>query len=111
MRQPGSASRAPSWREAEAGGGFEERWWNPINSPVSGPNGKVALIIHRAEDVTATKCTEAALRESEERFRLAADAVRISGPGYRHWSAGSAAVGTGWRKHQSGRRHLTSRRS
>ena len=37
--------------EAE-GGGFEERYWSPVNSPVIGKGGKVAFIIHRVEDVT-----------------------------------------------------------
>src|SRR5580704_14336231 len=37
--------------EAE-GGGFEERYWSPVNSPVLGPDRKVAYIIHRVEDVT-----------------------------------------------------------
>ncbi|WP_351222673.1 SpoIIE family protein phosphatase [Streptomyces sp. NPDC002133] len=34
-------------------GTFEERWWSPINTPVFGPDGTVAWIIHRVEDVTA----------------------------------------------------------
>jgi two-component system sensor histidine kinase/response regulator len=34
------------------GGGFEERFWSPLNSPVLGENGKVEYIIHRVEDVT-----------------------------------------------------------
>ncbi|MFE7278245.1 PP2C family protein-serine/threonine phosphatase [Streptomyces sp. NPDC057623] len=33
-------------------GAFEERWWSPINTPVSAPDGSVAWIIHRVEDVT-----------------------------------------------------------
>jgi serine phosphatase RsbU (regulator of sigma subunit) len=33
-------------------GVFEERWWSPINTPVLGPDGRVAWIIHRVEDVT-----------------------------------------------------------
>ena len=40
-------------RRAEAeGGGLEERYWSPVNSPVLGPGGEVAYIIHRVEDVT-----------------------------------------------------------
>ncbi|MGP3947181.1 PP2C family protein-serine/threonine phosphatase [Streptomyces sp. 7N604] len=31
---------------------FEERWWSPINTPVFGPDGGVAWIIVRVEDVT-----------------------------------------------------------
>jgi len=34
------------------GGGFEERFWSPVNSPVLGPDGKLAYVIHRVEDVT-----------------------------------------------------------
>lgn len=33
-------------------GAFEERWWSPINTPVLRPDGQVAWIIHRVEDVT-----------------------------------------------------------
>lgn len=33
-------------------GAFEERWWSPINTPVIAPDGTVAWIIHRVEDVT-----------------------------------------------------------
>ena len=34
------------------GGGFEERFWSPVNSPVFGSDKEVAYIIHRVEDVT-----------------------------------------------------------
>jgi signal transduction histidine kinase len=33
-------------------GGFEERHWSPINTPLLDPKGNVAWILHRAEDVT-----------------------------------------------------------
>ena len=96
-----AVQRHPIRRPAETGGGFEERWWSPINAPVPGPNGEVALIIHRVEDVTEIvwlrsegeaqdqlardqqaligrlREAEAALRESEERHRLAADAAGL----------------------------------
>ena len=39
-------------RPAAEGGGFEERYWSPVNSPVLDAAGNVALIIHRVEDVT-----------------------------------------------------------
>jgi len=40
-------------RKTEAeGGGFEERYWSPINSPVISVDGQVVNIIHRVEDVT-----------------------------------------------------------
>lgn len=31
---------------------FKERWWTAINVPVLGPDGNVAWIIHRSEDMT-----------------------------------------------------------
>ncbi|MEW6777830.1 MAG: ATP-binding protein [Bdellovibrionota bacterium] len=39
-------------RPDSEGGGFEERYWSPVNTPVLGPDGKLAYIIHRVEDVT-----------------------------------------------------------
>lgn len=33
-------------------GSFEERWWDPVNTPVLAADGSVALIIHCVEDVT-----------------------------------------------------------
>lgn len=37
---------------SDAAGVFVERWWNPINTPVFGADGEVALVIHRVEEVT-----------------------------------------------------------
>jgi signal transduction histidine kinase len=39
-------------RPESEGGGFEERFWSPINTPVLGPGGELRYIIHRVEDVT-----------------------------------------------------------
>jgi signal transduction histidine kinase len=39
-------------RPESEGGGFEERYWSPINSPAIALSGKIEYIIHRAEDVT-----------------------------------------------------------
>lgn len=39
-------------KPAVEGGGFEERFWSPVNSPVLDPSGAVRYIIHRVEDVT-----------------------------------------------------------
>jgi signal transduction histidine kinase len=33
-------------------GGFEVRYWSPLNSPVFGPENKITHIIHRVEDIT-----------------------------------------------------------
>ena len=66
-------------RPEGAGRGFEERYWSPINAPVFGPDGQLAYIVHRVEDVTEfilqkqkkdlqEKVTEELLQE-EERMR------------------------------------------
>ncbi|WP_198320981.1 PAS domain S-box protein [Azohydromonas aeria] len=47
-----SLQHYPIRRPAHDGGGFEERWWSPINTPVLDRHGEVALIIHRVEDMT-----------------------------------------------------------
>lgn len=36
----------------EDGGGFETRYWSPLNTPVMGPDGRLLYIIHRVEDIT-----------------------------------------------------------
>ena len=49
-------------RPAAEGGGFEVRYWSPVNSPVLGPGGDLAFIIHSVEDVTRRLEAERALR-------------------------------------------------
>ena len=39
-------------RPESEGGGFEERYWSPYNSPVLDSDGRLRYIIHRVEDVT-----------------------------------------------------------
>ncbi|HMN84984.1 MAG TPA: PAS domain-containing protein [Bauldia sp.] len=39
-------------RPASEGGGFEERYWSPINTPILAADGAVAWILHRVQDVT-----------------------------------------------------------
>ncbi len=39
-------------RRPEPDGGFEERFWSPVNCPVLGPDGEVRYLIHRVEDAT-----------------------------------------------------------
>jgi len=47
-----AVQRHPIRRPAGEGGGFELRYWSPINSPVLDAEGNVVFIIHRVEDVT-----------------------------------------------------------
>lgn len=39
-------------RPETEGGGFEVRYWSPVNTPVLNANGEVTNIIHQVEDVT-----------------------------------------------------------
>ena len=39
-------------RPDSEGGGFTERYWSPVNSPVLNGGGEVLYILHRVEDVT-----------------------------------------------------------
>ena len=39
-------------RPDSEGGGFEARYWNPVNTPVLGESGELRFIIHQVDDVT-----------------------------------------------------------
>ncbi|MER6328737.1 SpoIIE family protein phosphatase [Streptomyces sp. NPDC001034] len=54
-------------------GVFEERWWSPVNTPVLGPDGQVAWIIHRVEDLTGYVKARQAVRPAEVRTDTGAD--------------------------------------
>lgn len=55
-------------RRSEAdGGGFEERYWSPVNTPVLGADQRVLYILHRAEDVTELVRLQM-LRAKEQNF-------------------------------------------
>ncbi len=47
-----AVQRYPIPRPESMGGGFEERYWSPVNTPVTDGDGQPAFIIHRVEDVT-----------------------------------------------------------
>jgi signal transduction histidine kinase len=52
-------------KPASEGGGFEQRTWLPLNSPVLGPDGNVIALIHRIEDVTDREAEVSALQETQ----------------------------------------------
>jgi PAS domain-containing protein len=54
-------------RPMSEGGGFEERYWSPVNSPVFDKADEVSCIIHRVEDVTEFVRLKQA-RTEESRF-------------------------------------------
>lgn len=51
-------------RPAEEGGGFIQRYWSPVNSPVLAKDGTVEAILHRAADVTGVMMREQNLSAS-----------------------------------------------
>ena len=57
------------------GGQFEKRYWSPINTPVFSPNGEIAYIIHRVDDVTERKRAEEEFHKSEEKYRTLFESV------------------------------------
>ncbi len=71
-------------RPAAAGGGFELRYWRPVNVPVLDEHGEVLYIIHQVEDVTedVARQEKASLSHSEELFRAA---LLASGTGTFTW--------------------------
>jgi len=65
-------------RPKELGGGFEERYWSPVNSPLLGDDGEVQFIIHRVEDITELvrlKRLEAEQGRLTDELRSRGDAV------------------------------------
>lgn len=78
-------------RPAAEGGGFEVRYWSPLNVPVLADNGEVRYIIHQVEDVTA----QVLHRESipfghpDERFRVA---LLAFGTGTFSWSLSDGSL-------------------
>ena len=65
-------------RPASAGGGFEARFWSPVNTPVLDTDGALCGIIHRVEDVTEfvrLKREQEAERETSAQLRSHAEAV------------------------------------
>jgi PAS domain S-box-containing protein len=51
-------------------GKFEERYWSPLNAPVTGPDGRMQYIVHRVEDVTDISRNDRKAAHSEEAMRL-----------------------------------------
>lgn len=84
-------------RPESKGGGFEEKYWSPLNTPVLDADGEVQYIIHQVEDVTALVLQEKKraaqselldslqtserkylkyFQENEERFRILVENVK-----------------------------------
>ena len=55
--------------------GFEERFWSAVSTPIFGADGGILCISHMTNDVTEQVRSEAALRESEARYRALTNAT------------------------------------
>jgi PAS domain S-box-containing protein len=68
--------------------GFEERFWTAVSTPIFGADGAILCISHTTNDVTEQVRSEAALRESETRYRAltnaTADVVYRMSPDWSH---------------------------
>ena len=64
-------------RPESSRGGFEERYWSPVNSPVLSDKGDILCIVHRVEDVTEFKVAESELREARRELAQAADCAAV----------------------------------
>lgn len=59
------------------GGGFEERYWSPRNTPIRNKSGQLAYIIHRVEDVTEfMRLKQHGVEQSRLNETLRAEAVK-----------------------------------
>lgn len=47
-----SVQKHPIRLPQSEGGDYQVRYWNPVSCPVPGPDGQLAFILHRVEDVT-----------------------------------------------------------
>ncbi|WP_293028967.1 bacterio-opsin activator domain-containing protein [Natronococcus sp.] len=72
----------PIPRRDDGNGGFEDRWWTPVNAPVFGASDDLEYLVHRVEDVTPivrqlrTDEEEVTLETADPNdLHLAADAV------------------------------------
>ena len=65
-----AVQRYPVQRPESEGGGFEERFWSPMNSPVFSDDGEMAFIIHRAEDVTMFVRAKGGEGKAEEAWQM-----------------------------------------
>ncbi|MBS1506270.1 MAG: PAS domain-containing protein [Bacteroidetes bacterium] len=69
-------------RPASEGGGFEERYWSPVNAPLFNSQGEIEYIVHRAEDVTefvrAQKKGEEEDSLSNRLFQMEVDIIQRS---------------------------------
>ncbi|MEU8121043.1 SpoIIE family protein phosphatase [Spirillospora sp. NPDC049024] len=59
--------------DSERPGVWQERYWSPVNTPIPGPDGEVALLLHRVEEVTELIRARGARRGEDRAEVLEAD--------------------------------------
>ena len=64
-------------RPKEAGGGFAERYWRALDTPVLGWDGAVEYILHSVEEVTEQVMARKRPKAGEQRLRQAQRAGRV----------------------------------
>ncbi len=65
-------------RPKSEGGGFEERFWSPTNSPVFDDAGNLCHIIHRVEDVTeSSRLKQKGIDQARDNRSLRRQALRV----------------------------------
>ncbi len=52
-------------RPEEEGGGFEVRYWSPVNTPIFDAKGELVYLIHRVEDVTELVQSNQVMKEKD----------------------------------------------
>jgi PAS domain S-box-containing protein len=65
-------------RAKMAGSGCDERYWSVVNSPVLGAGDEVTHVIHRVEDVTEKKQSEARLLRSDRMASMGTLAASVA---------------------------------
>ena len=66
-------------RPESEGGGFEVRYWSPLNTPVLAPDGRLAFVIHRVEDVTEfVRLQQAGSEQRQRTARMQAEILQRS---------------------------------
>lgn len=86
-----AVQRYPIRRPEAQGGGYEERFWEPLNTPVLAPDGSVEHIILTVVDVTDRVRGDTALSRAEGLLRIAGRMARIGG-----WSVEVATGALTW---------------
>lgn len=74
-----AVQRYPIQRPDAEGGGFEVRFWQPLNSPVHDQDGQLVALLHRIVDVTEQHRQDSRLQRATDLLRIAERTAHIGG--------------------------------